>query len=66
MAKNTHGGRREGAGRKAREETATVGFRVNKKALEKCREKYGRKLNAKINTFIKKLASEDDESNITT
>jgi hypothetical protein len=54
--KSKHGGKREGAGRKAKEVTETTGFRLNSEALAKCREIYGRSLNAKINAYIKRLA----------
>lgn len=52
------GGYRPGSGRKKREETETTGFRINSEALNVCREYYGRTLNAKINTYIKRLASQ--------
>lgn len=52
----THGGYREGSGRKKKEETQTTGFRINTDALNTCREYFGRTLNKKINDFVKRLA----------
>lgn len=52
------GGKREGAGRKKKEETTTTSFRINTEALKKCRKIFGRKLNAKVNEYIKELANE--------
>lgn len=54
--KSKHGGKREGAGRKAKEVTETTGFRINSEALNICRAAYGRTLNKQVNDFIKRLA----------
>lgn len=37
--KNTHGGARAGAGRKKKEPTATISFRVKKKHVEAAKKK---------------------------
>ena len=50
------GGKREGAGRKKKEDTETTGFRINSEALNICRVAYGRTLNKQVNDFIKRLA----------
>ena len=52
----TAGGKREGSGRKKKEETETTGFRINSEALNICRAVYGRTLNKQINDFVKRLA----------
>lgn len=54
--KKGQGGAREGSGRPKGEPTQTVSFRVNKKSLEAAKKKHGRKLNSKVNDFIKRLA----------
>lgn len=56
--KQQHGGARPGAGRKAKEETVSTAFRLEKQAYETCKEYYGRKLNAEVNNFIKEKAKE--------
>lgn len=54
--KQSRGGSRPGSGRKKKEATETTSFRINSEALAICRERYGRKVNAKVNEFIKELA----------
>ena len=53
---NIHGGKREGSGRKKKEETETTGFRINTEALNICRAAYGRTFNKQVNDFVKRLA----------
>lgn len=55
--KQSRGGSRPGSGRKKKEATETTSFRINSEALAICRKRYGRKINAKVNEFIKDLAS---------
>lgn len=52
------GGAGRGQGRKAKEPTTTVGFRVSTEALTVVKKKYGRTLNAKVNDTIKEWAKE--------
>lgn len=56
MKEKKQGGKREGSGRKKKEETETTGFRINSEALNICRAAYGRTLNKYVNDFIKRLA----------
>jgi hypothetical protein len=60
----TAGGKRAGSGRKKKEETINTGFRLNSKAYSVCKKHYGRKLNAVLNDFIKDLAKQIEEKQI--
>lgn len=53
--KKQRGGNRPGSGRKKGEPTQRITFRINKKALERARKKFGRKLNKMANDWIKEL-----------
>lgn len=56
--KSTHGGKRKGAGRKAKEKTITTSFRVHKESLIACRKKEV-PLNQEVNKLVKRLARKD-------
>lgn len=60
----TAGGKRPGSGRKTNEEKGlptliSKSFRVDAAAFNKAHELYGRKLNGKINAYLKRLAKKD-------
>lgn len=52
----TAGGARKGSGRPKGEPTVTVSFRIHKKSLQAAKKKYGRKLNSKVNDYIKRIS----------
>lgn len=55
--KDNRGGKRQGAGRpKVESPLITLTVRVDAAALSTCRERYGKTLNQKVNSFIKRLA----------
>jgi hypothetical protein len=53
--KETRGGTRPGAGRKAKEKTVTTGFRVHEESLNIIRAKKF-PINKEVNALVKKIA----------
>lgn len=55
-----HGGKREGSGRKKKEPTTTISFRVNKSLKEKLKLKYGN-LNKLFVQFVDYLETKKED-----
>jgi hypothetical protein len=58
----SQGGKREGAGRKAKgNKLITASFRVDPDAYAKAQELHGKELSQKVNAFIKRLSKPKKE-----